>query len=253
MVKNLAYGSIVSGDLISYTANANTEKDYLSPLLFGNISGTPVGSLSNRFVIEKITNDGGTWVVEPGYIKQGDFVRLRAYNANISLPVDNPGNPFDFALTIVQYTYPSTPKGWTIGDDWPINWGIPKPIYPLANGTYRVWTNGDALPTGPVMFYGTAGLNMRIEPLLIDENGAWYNIDGTLWTSRLDNDNLLELDEHLNTNDGIAKIKEEIPDYMSTLNEYYFAFVSNDGYNLLEITSTRRENEGFVALSTEIK
>ena len=69
----------------------------------------------------------------------------------------------------------------------------------------------------------------KITALSIDSNGVWYNIDGTLWTSQLIDNNFLELDEVVR--DGL-ELTNEVPDYCSVLNEYYFSFTT-DGYNFL--------------------
>lgn len=235
---SLETGTIKSGDTVSYTVDAINEEDYLQIDSDGK---------SNRFVIEKLIADGTNWIVDTGYIKFGDFIRLKSYDEYISLPVGNPGNPGNTTLTIMPYNYPNAPSGWTVGDDWPSAWPDYKPVYPNVDGTLRFWKPGDALPTGPICIYGTVSIAKRIMPLNIDTNGVWYNIDGALWTSQLSTDNIIELDEYIDADkiyDTLfVDLLPEVPEHFMALNEYCFSFTTKEGYNLLQMTSTRRDED----------
>lgn len=266
----LAAGPIQSGDLVSYTPDAISEQDYLQPGAFGGTTEVPTGSRSNRFIIERLgIDEDGNWVAVSGYIKTGDLIRFRAYGSNITLPVGNPGNPFNANLVISPYNYPAAPSGWTLGDDWPSNWPTYPPIYANANGTIRFWSPrvvdewgweiypGDPLPTGPILLYGATNIVKRVRPLTLDGNGVWYSIDGALWTSQLSSENILELDEYINAEirnvvdtEGnvvgrtrLVDMRSDVPDYFAALNEYYYSFTTRqEGHNVLEITATRRDD-----------
>lgn len=91
----------------------------------------------------------------------------------------------------------------------------------------------------------------RIIPLYVDDAGVYYNIDGTIWTSDIsvDTDNQLEIDEVINgeyDEEGNLEIdfSDNIPDYYASFNDHFLSFTDIDnGYNLLEVTSTRRDEE----------
>lgn len=90
-----------------------------------------------------------------------------------------------------------------------------------------------------------------IIPLYVDDAGVYYNIDGTIWTSDIssDTDNQLEIDEVINgeyDEEGNLEIdfSDNIPDYYASFNDNFLSFTDIDnGYNLLEVTSTRRNEE----------
>lgn len=97
-------------------------------------------------------------------------------------------------------------------------------------------------------------------PLYVDDAGVYYNINGTIWTSDIgsDTDNQLEIDEVINAeydkNGNISDIgfNNNLPDYYGSFNDYFISFVDIDtGYNLLEITSTRREESQLDAYRTD--
>lgn len=224
----LQSGNIESGDLIAFA-----DDDYLS-------MSTP----SNRFYIEKVVvGYTGDWVVRKGPILVGDFVRLRAYDVPIQLNGE----------VLAPWEYPSAPDGWQVGDDWPTEFTMPPPLIPVADNEWREWQAGDALPTGSVLLYGNAVVTKRIMPLYTDGTGSWYNIDGTLWTTYLDDEHILELDEYVNAfwedvvnnvGDTVGrarniKIKNVIPSLSTTLSEHYFVF--KDTQNLLEVSTTKRD------------
>lgn len=240
---NLSTGQIQSGDLVSYTKGAVTEQDYLQS-----------GLTSNRFIIQKLAvSKDGNWVVVNGGIKSGDLIRLLAYNKTIILPVGNPGNPYKNPITIQPWVYPTAPIGWKIGDPWPESFPTYPPITADSEGNILFWKAGDALPIGPVQMFGITNLNKRVRPLSIDSTGVWYNIDGTLWTSQLSTENIVELDEYINaelqenkdgTRTRIINFRSDVPDYSATLNEHYLSFVTRqEGYNLLQVTATRRDED----------
>lgn len=258
---SLSSGQIQSGDIVSYTRNAVNETDYLRPGAIADISTseTPIweGRASNRFRIQKLgINQNGEWIILSGGIKTGDLIRLLAYDETIILPVGNPGNPTDAPLPIQPWVYPEAPENWAVGDSWPASFPTYPPVRASSDGSIVFWQRGDVLPTGPIQLYGMTNLYKRIRPLSIDSNGAWYNIDGTLWTSQLSTENTLELDEYINaetieTRDAVGNIisrtrvvnfREDVPDYSATLNEHFISFVTRqENYNLLQITSTRRD------------
>lgn len=225
----LASGPIRSGDMISYTPNAKSEQDWLGP------SG-------NRFIIEKIVPYNWDWIAEEGPIKKGDLIRLRAYDQDIVLPAGHVCG----AQTIPKLEWPAAPAGWVQGDLWPTDWAWHPPITSTPQGEVDYWLPsevnggsgfGDLLPSGPVEIFGYVDIMKKIVALSVDSNGVWYSIDGTLWTSQLIDNNFLELDEVVR--DGL-ELTNEVPDYCSVLNEYYFSFTA-DGYNFLEVTSDRRD------------
>lgn len=84
-------------------------------------------------------------------------------------------------------------------------------------------------------------LRRKIEPISINGNGVWYRIDDMLWTSEPSIDNVMYLDERIN-----GDVNHNIPTHVNNLGEYHMSFVDN-GKNLLEITSTRKDgNQNFL-------
>lgn len=159
------------------------------------------------------------------------------------------------------------PTGWSTGDDWPealTKQGILPPLI-IDNGQVRSWRAGDAWPgnssnayTWPRMGYVDIAINAI--PLYVDDAGVYCNINGTIWTSDMssDTDNQLEIDEVINAeydeNGNISDIgfNNNLPDYYGSFNDYFISFVDIDtGYNLLEITSTRREESQLDAYRTD--
>lgn len=254
---NLAAGPLESGDVVSFMQGALTEQDYLAPLIV-NDNGT-IKYISNRFRVSKLGIDStGKFVQVEGPIRRQDLIRLTSYEKNIVLPVGHPGNPTNATLTISPRTYPASPAGWQLGDDWPDSFPTAQPVIPNSNGTIRIWAPGDPLPTGLIQMYGAANLIKQIRPISLDANGVWYNIDGELWTSQLSTENTLELDEYINCEyrnivdeDGnlvgisrVVDMRNDVPDFSATLNEHFISFrTRQEGYNLLQITSTRRDED----------
>lgn len=207
----LVSGQIKSGDIVAYTADAFDEEDYI-----------PADEIGHKFVIEKLSIINNNFVVTTGQMKINELVRLRSYDG---------------------WEYPAAPANWSVGDSWPSTFPEYRPVYVKADGTLRFWQPGDQLPIGPVVIYGFVELYKTVRPLAIDANGAWYSIDGTLWTSQLSIENTLELDEYVNAplENGVRQAHTHLipPDYTATLSEHYFAF-SDENY-LLEVTETRRD------------
>ena len=210
----LAIGQILSGDTISFSNNIYKREDYLT---------------ANKFIIEKIVIKNGNMTSNwKETIKIGDFVRL----------------------TSTDWSYPSAPPGWSPGDEWPTtgDWNnIPPPAI-VDDGKIRLWSSSkqDQLPPGKVKMYGIVGLERQIEPLGIDNDGLWYLIDGSLWTSKNSPSNIIELDEIINAERNgttlLIQFNNDVPDYSTTLNETFLSFApKKEGTNLLQVTSTRRD------------
>lgn len=159
------------------------------------------------------------------------------------------------------------PTGWSTGDDWPeasTKQGILPPLI-IDNGQVRSWQAGDAWPGNSSNAYtwprmGYVDIAIKSIPLCVDDAGVYYNINGTIWTSDIssDTDNQLEIDEVINAeydeNGNISDIgfNNNLPDYYGSFNDYFISFVDIDtGYNLLEITSTRREESQLDAYRTD--
>lgn len=161
------------------------------------------------------------------------------------------------------------PTGWSIGDDWPealAKQGILPPLI-IDNGQVRSWRAGDAWPGTKSLFdlyvwprMGYVDFATKSIPLYVDDTGVYYNINGTIWTSDIssDADNQLEIDEVINAeydeNGNISDIgfNNNLPDCYGSFNDYFISFADIDtGYNLLEITSTRREESRLDAYRTD--
>ena len=145
---NLSSSQIMSGDVVSYTKDASTESDYLTPGAFGGTSVAPTGLKSNRFIIHKLSKN---FTIMSGGIRSNDLVCLSAYPDDITLPVGNPGNPYEAPLVIQPLVYPVKPPGWTLGDNWPTTdgWADFKPIATGLNedGTLKFWQPGRCITT----------------------------------------------------------------------------------------------------------
>ena len=199
--------------------------DTMQPIAGRILSEDIISTADNEYYrVEKLGVVDNAFVVISGEIKQGQFIRLVS----------------------TTKTYPQTPEGWTVRDDWPWT-DIPKPVYITTNG-FEPWKIGDVLPTGPIMIYGVVNIKRKIEPLSIGANGVWYNVDGMLWTSQQSTDVALELDEYVNAelDDDTYKVDVniDVPDFHAIMNENYFVFTTvKTGHHLLEVTSTRRDEE----------
>lgn len=274
---SLELGSIESGDLVFFVENAVTEEDYMTPS--EETVGDKTVIYGNLYIIEHVTAqyvaDEETGIesyqfvgVVGGEIKVNDFIRLRAYGNAIVLPVGHPGNSTDSALTVSPRTYPQSamyPDSAT-GDEWPSNFPSVKPLYPTTDGGIKEWEPGDSIPIGAISYYGITSVSKRIEPICVNNDGAWYNIDGTLWTSSVSERAILEIDEYVNasvqnvldeegTVIGQARavdINLNVPDHCATMNEHYFSYADKGRY-LLEISQVKRdENKVFTDEGTDL-
>lgn len=237
----LSAGQITSGAIVAWTSNARTGAEYLLPreIDYDNTWATK-GPL---FYIERIAPVDGEWQVLDGLIHTGDLVRLRAYDDEVYFGKFSPGNPVDDTLEVVPWEYDEVPT-WT---------EYPKPLIAVGDG-YREWNDGDALPTGTVTFYGTARIIPQILPITANEQGIWLSVNGTLWTSQQSTENILELDEYINTGrhdtpDGsrtqAIKANLWVPTHHKTLNEHYFSF-EVDGRHILQVTQTKRDEDNLL-------
>lgn len=200
--ESLASGQIKTGDIVFCAPDVFT-KDY------------DLSNNKNKFVIEKLTiADDGNWIGVEGGIKGRELIRLTSFNR--------------------AWEYPDAPN-WSADKGWPAHFPPYKPVSPNGKGGLRFWSPDDrALPTGPVEIYGFVNFRREVLPLSANENGMWYLIDGTLWTSQPSTENILELDERIEADAHLMP-----PDHTATLREHYFAF--NDKNHLLEVTEVRRD------------
>ena len=234
---SLANGQIESGDWIIWKANAKYADEYLTPDAITDGSAERL----HLFKIERITREGATL---PGIICAGDYVRLTAYDKKFKIPATAVGNPDDVDIEVTPWTYPAAPADWTVGQGWPSGWE--SSLYPRP----WTWKTGMDLPTGPVEFGGYVQVGSQTVPLNIDEYGVWLNVNGTLWTSQQSTENVLELDEYINTKRYNAKDGQKqtidahlwVPTQHKTLNEHYFSF-EVDGRYTLQVTQTKRDED----------
>lgn len=146
---------------------------------------------------------------------------------------------------INKYIYPDTPNGWEVGDDWPDHFPPYKPCF-VDDGVVREWNRGDPLPIGPVKIYGSVEIGNNIKPLLYTDEKLLMLVDGELWTSEIQTDMLLELDERVNVvrSNGLNHIlvNKIVPSHIDLMNEYYLAY-EKDNEHLLEVTEGRRDEK----------
>lgn len=229
---DIVFGNIVSGDSVYY--------DYAGYSLYDIYYAD---NDKRKTILKLRVSSNGEWEsITGGDIRAGDIVTI----GNVSQ---------------------LRPTGWSTGDDWPealTKQGIFPPLI-IDNGQVRSWRAGDAWPgnasnlyTWPLMGY--VDIAIKSIPLYVDDAGVYYNINGTIWTSDIssDTDNQLEIDEVINAeydeNGNISDIgfNNNLPDYYGSFNDYFISFVDIDtGYNLLEITSTRREESQLDAYRTD--
>ena len=162
-------------------------------------------------------------------IRDGDIIVLEATNKN----------------GINKYIYPDAPNGWKVGDDWPDGFPPYKPCF-VEDGVVREWNPGDPLPVGPVKIYGSVKIGNNIKPLLYTDEKLLMLVDGELWTSEIQTDTLLELDERVNIvrGDGLDHIlvNKTVPSHTDLMNEYYLSYDVNNEH-LLEVTEGRRDEK----------
>lgn len=104
----------------------------------------------------------------------------------------------------------------------------------LSNKYLYIAPNAITLPQN-----GELANKSSIIPINIDGPGVWYNIDGTLWTSQMSDDVILEVDERV-----AGTMNTDVPAFHATMNEHYFVFSSREtGEHLLEVTSVRRDED----------
>jgi hypothetical protein len=203
---------ITSGGLIFWAPHATATEEYVEGY----------GDILNVFSIERLSIKDGEFVVSTGEIRSGDFVRLTAVISGIA--------------DRTPYCYPTTPSGWEVGDDWPDTFPPYKPLFVEADNSTREWEPGDALPAGPIIIYGNADITGDVTPLHSGED-VWYDIGGRLWTSALQEDTLLEIDEYVN-----GLLNSNVPSHTEVMNEYYFSYDVNNEH-LLEVTEARRDEK----------
>ena len=229
---DIVFGKIVSGDSIYY--------DYAGYSLYDIYYAD--NKKRNTILKLRVSADGEWESITGGDIRVGDIARIGSVTQQ-------------------------RPDGWSTGDDWPealTKQGILPPLI-IDNGQVRSWRAGDAWPGNANNLYtwprmGYVDIAIKSIPLYIDDTGVYYNINGTIWTSDIggDTDNQLEIDEVINAeydeNGNISDIgfNNNLPDYYGSFNDYFISFVDIDtGYNLLEITSTRREESQLDAYRTD--
>lgn len=230
----IVFGNIVSGDSVYYGYAGYSMYD---------IKNSRFGE--KRPILKLRVSPEGEWESIAGEdIRAGDIVQI----GTISEPI---------------------PAGWSEGDDWPetlTKRGILPPLI-IEDGQVRSWRAGDAWPGTKDISdnynwnrMGYVDIVTKSIPLYVDDAGVYYNINGTIWTSDMssDTDNQLEIDEVINAeydeNGDISDIgfNNNLPDYYGSFNDYFISFVDIDtGYNLLEITSTRREESQLDAYRTD--
>lgn len=256
--KSLSGQSLTSGVKVSLSAE-NTEKGYLWPTNLINVTASTSQGYSHRYYLEKLRIVDNEWKVVSGKIEVGDYVRFRYFDGQI-----NAGTDGDKTVFGVSRTYPAgalnntSLQPWQIGDDWPISYktdtatGTYPSIKPVVieNGQPRYWQVGDALPVGTVDIYGTiANADTEIIPLLLTDVGAWYSINGEIWTSQVNERNRIQIDEYVNVDVDDQHhrqivLNNYVPDFAAALNETFFAYrMPETGDNLLEITEIRRDTD----------
>ena len=253
---SLSNAQIKSNDVVAFAPYAITEEDYLQPDTITAGSAT-TGSDSHFYRLQvlgiEFTEEGGVqWSIANKDLVYGALCRLIAYDETLSIPANTATNPTDATMTLLVSLYPTTPSGWEVGDDWPSAWAqYPKPFIPVRNGdtaTIRRWQAGDPLPSGePIQYYGALNITRKVQPLSIGSDGVWLLIDGKLWTSQLSAGNAIELDEYVECDyddegNMVPRVNYTVPSHVATLNEHFFSFVY-EGKNLLEVSSTRRDEE----------
>lgn len=92
---------------------------------------------------------------------------------------------------------------------------------------------------GDIIEYPTMERTHSDYPLLLSFD-VWYFINGKIWTTKLSDNVILNLDKYVNCDGKIAIYNGKMPIYQKTLDEHYFAFDDN-GKHLLEISSTRHD------------
>lgn len=232
--RDIVFGNIVSGDSVYY--------GYAGYSMYDIEDGDDI-AFGKTISKLRVSPDDEWESVTGGDIRAGDIVQI----GTISQPI---------------------PTGWSIGDDWPetlAKQGILPPLI-IEDGQVRSWRAGDAWPgvltLGSYTWkrMGYVDFVTKSIPLYVDDAGVYYNINGTIWTSDIssDADNQLEIDEVINAeydeNGDISDIgfNNNLPDCYGSFNDYFISFADIDtGYNLLEITSTRREESRLDAYRTD--
>lgn len=94
-----------------------------------------------------------------------------------------------------------------------------------------------------------ANADTEIIPLLLTDTGAWYSINGEIWTSQVNERNRIQIDEYVNVDvdeqhNRQIVLNNYVPDFAAALNETFFAYrMPETGDNLLEITEIRRDTD----------
>ena len=250
-------GKILSnGDRLLIVTNA--EKDYA---YVGNAYKAS-GTVNPEIVFGNIVSDDWIFYTYSGYssyymeYENDDITSIMKYNASDGEWVKLEGSITKGDIVRVSYLDVDKPSGWTTGDEWPDSL-LRQKIYPplvIDGNTVRSWRAGDAWPGDNINGLPRIGYTdfaLQSIPLWVDDGGVYYNINGTIWTSDIsaDSDNQIEIDEVINgeydeNGNLLIDFNNNIPDYYASFNDYFLSFVDIDtGYNLLEVTSTRRDEE----------
>lgn len=250
---SLSNEQIRSGGTVAIERFAVTAEDYLVPNSIIGVNATGSHFYKMEALSVEFTEDGAAqWKVTTNNLIRAQLCRLIAYDQQITVPANTDTNPTNQQITIHVNNYPVKPTGWEIGNDWPADWAqYPKPLYPERNAdraTIRRWQPGDDLPSGePIAYYGALNIVRKTQPLGIGSEGIWMLVNGALWTSQPLDGNIVEMDEYAGcdfdeNNNMVPRVNYIVPTHSATLNEHFFSFVQ-DGKNLIEVTSTRRDEE----------
>lgn len=229
--KFLSNAPIESDSIVSFVPYAETDIDYLHYDVIKEIN-------RHKFYIRKVDYSTGERVVIPGYIQNNDLVELEAYDdiaeyAAGELPFYN----LQIAIN-TPWQYSSAPNDWFIGDDWPSSFEMPAPYG---------WKAGDNIPKGLVKITGTCMILDKIAPLSADSDGVFVNMNDALWTSVLNEDTFMYLDEYIGASVSedtrYVDVKSVVPNKSASLGEHYFAFDDTNNQNTLQVTSTRRDEQ----------
>ena len=215
--------------------------------LLANGDKIQVGNLSGR--IYKV--DEYALYLEKGPIKSGDNVTILSYGL---LSDPRPCHiDMDYLLNGKRYVIEKTDAN--VGES--IYYGDTIKLSPFNKNTvsygsdshYYFPYNSTRVVVSPPTS-NVEGMLTKIAQIIpkgISANGVLLQTDGTLWTSHLDENTSLYLDEYINAkkDNGTLYVNNNliVPDHVATMGEHYLAFNNVDNQNVLETTQPKRDIE----------
>lgn len=258
-------GPILSGDNVVFIPVNNTTEVDIDYILNPYHKSTDVNYDIHIFTIYKmIPNTDGTILIRADngvQVQTDDYIQLvpfGAISATQTKYIRLKNTSLTNIRTVLRVPFMS---GYDNGYDlskWQQTW-TDKGIPPMSNGqlvdgNIQYWRNTDEFPTigelnntAQKPIYGVIN-NVVRKPLFVSSPlDSWYIIGDKIWTNKLTDGVIFNLDELINDNNGAPDIVNIIPSHWSEMNALFIS-LQND----LFISQTRyKKSQGMIDYSAQ--